>query len=542
MISINVVQKKAKAILMVAVISFITLGIILSDYITAITQYNRVKAEYSHALQAKLDNQLSYFEKLMSLNGRRIEYACNMNPSKIPLVLTEFYMAAPKHLKIKPKSIKFIASIRNNIAYNKYGITHMDAKLDPQKLENMDAKNQIFSLKEGDLYWIYRVIDKNKKNVGFLTARLDISSFIEIFSQEIGLQKKGSLYEIYELKNHAQQYQDIISLKLPYSKDDFKLGFEQQSIFDFYKGNTSDLKLKILLCMTLIMLGYFFYVRKIGNIEESYDNKIQTLNQRWNETSEKLNNQEEESRNHQFLEKQAYKSSAERTKIFNDLSLRYQKTLSEIAERLEFITNLFDESQPNTFDKETINSLCHIFLHQLNNLSKFVFEPKSYEQVDIVKCIDNALLIFTKEIHRDNIVINKNYTKNSSLIKSDRLILELIIYNVVRMSINRCTMRGMITFSIKEQQESILISITDNGYPFDEDKISSLTQISMTNSPFSLDIRAIEQMVKLMGGEIETMISTAADNTVILTIPKKRTNRNVLNQQNNIIKFMRKDA
>lgn len=111
------------------------------------------------------------------------------------------------------------------------------------------------------------------------------------------------------------------------------------------------------------------------------------------------------------------------------------------------------------------------------------------------------------------------------------------------MSINRCAMRGIITFSIKEQQDSsVLINITDNGYPFDEDKISSLTKISMTSSPFSLDIKAIEQMVKLMGGEIETMISASANNTVILTIPKKKTNKNVLNQQNNIIKFMRKDA
>jgi signal transduction histidine kinase len=141
------------------------------------------------------------------------------------------------------------------------------------------------------------------------------------------------------------------------------------------------------------------------------------------------------------------------------------------------------------------------------DLGVFVVEP---EPVDIKKLAESVIIEQEINIKDKKLLLTMNFEKNLPLINADLNIMRMVLQNLLSNAMKYTPPQGEITFSLKKDDQNILISVADTGYGIPEDVQSKIftkmfrADNARTKDPdgTGLGLYIIKETIEKTGGKI----------------------------------------
>ena len=86
------------------------------------------------------------------------------------------------------------------------------------------------------------------------------------------------------------------------------------------------------------------------------------------------------------------------------------------------------------------------------------------EDIDLKKIISCALQLFDEKTHKLNISVDINVPEDSCTIQGDPLLMEILFMDILGKAIHRVPKNGVVSISLKEDENNFHLEIIDNGY------------------------------------------------------------------------------
>jgi hypothetical protein len=222
----------------------------------------------------------------------------------------------------------------------------------------------------------------------------------------------------------------------------------------------------------------------------------------------------------------------EKEKVFNRICVRYQDSIHHFNSDFQIIDKVYEECL-SSFDDSAIYHLQDTLLQKAAQLSNCLFQPQVSESVNLIDLVDGSLKLLTRRMRQDGIKIRKNI-RQPFIVQGDPLVLWFMIYNMVRISLTRCSKEGTLSLGIREKEGDIEIVVRDNGYAFDESRVFSFSAAHSGRSPFLLDLSSLIEIAESFEGRMETTLSNQ-ENTIVLVFPKERPDQTKQHHHDNVI-------
>lgn len=135
-----------------------------------------------------------------------------------------------------------------------------------------------------------------------------------------------------------------------------------------------------------------------------------------------------------------------------------------------------------------------------------------YEKVDIIKILSTIIDTKVEVLQKENITLTKSDLRsNTDLLNSDPIMLELVFSNIIGNAIKYTPSGGKILVRITEENNSIIVDVSDNGIGIPKNEIIKIFQqfYRATNLPSKkiegsgLGLSLVKEIVERLNGKIE---------------------------------------
>ena len=148
-------------------------------------------------------------------------------------------------------------------------------------------------------------------------------------------------------------------------------------------------------------------------------------------------------------------------------------------------------------------------LLSVSRLDAGIFDINA-KPVDVKSIANSILKDAAKDIKKKNLKLTKRYAKNIEKINLDQKLMRIIFQNLISNSIKYTPKNGKINISIKKENNSILIAVSDSGYGIPKDQQSKIFTkmfradniINKDTSGTGLGLYIVKSIVDKSGGKI----------------------------------------
>lgn len=332
----------------------------------------------------------------------------------------------------------------------------------------INAQNQLIAYI--NLPYFAKQSDFENEIAGFLSA------IINIFVLLLALSIVIAVFVTSKIVDPLKQIQLSLS--------DFKLGNEQQPIA--YKGND-----------------------EIGVLVKEYNTKLKELQ----ESSEKLAKTERE---------MAWREMAKQ------VAHEIKNPLTPMKLRIQHFQRSFDPNDEDAEDRiqkfsesliEQIDALTNI----ANAFSNFAKMPKAiFDEVDIVHIMKSAVDTFSAE---ENVDIECSSDTDESIIEADKELLLRVFNNLIKNAIQAIPpkQQGKITVALTSSNDSVRVTITDNGSGIPEEMRDKIFVPNFTtkSTGAGLGLAMVKQIIESHQGDVN-FESKPGQTIFKIILPKKQ--------------------
>lgn len=327
-------------------------------------------------------------------------------------------------------------------------------------------------------------------------------------------------------------YVDVIPLELR-NKNVLTLMivFKYKSIKEFESAILKDFPLILILLMILsvfiaVFMSYVFYIRFRNSLKNLMKFTKDIGNGNYNaETPDEIFTTElsEFSQSLKTLQSKLGEQERVRKKISSEVSHELRTPISIIRSQLEAI---YDGILPP--DKKRIKNLIEQtdklskLVVTVRNLSELVASELKFETVDLGKIL-RELCESIKGLFENKGIELVCYNINNVLIKGDHEKITIAIRNVLDNSL-KYTQKGIVKVSITENQENVIITISDTGIGISEEDLPYVTErfyrANTSVEGSGLGLSMVKEIMELHGGKLEIESKVGKGTTVRLIFPR----------------------
>jgi len=130
-------------------------------------------------------------------------------------------------------------------------------------------------------------------------------------------------------------------------------------------------------------------------------------------------------------------------------------------------------------------------------------EKIEIKEIDIIELIDEIIVLMDYKIKPKKIIIEKEYSNHISKIKSNRILLQRVLINILANSISFLPENGVIKISVFEENNKLKIIISDNGPGFPSEILEKIEPFKTTRSKSGgtgLGLSGSFEIIKDLGG------------------------------------------
>lgn len=263
---------------------------------------------------------------------------------------------------------------------------------------------------------------------------------------------------------------------------------------------------------------------------KSDEQKIKDLNSKLIEANRIISIERERARNKITVLEELNKLKSE---FISNVSHELRTPLASIVGFAETI--FFDQD----LNKETLKEFSNIILNEGKRLAKLINDLLDFskleagdeelqkQQQDILKILDNVILVFEDQVNEKSITLTKEYPEKEQIINVDRERIKKVFSNILSNAIKFTPAGGRISVLVQEFGKEIEVAITDTGIGIPEKEISNLFQkfgkvhrpgAQITGAGFGLV--SAKQIIDLHKGFIKVRSEENKGTTFIIRLPK----------------------
>ncbi|GEQ86297.1 hypothetical protein ULMS_18050 [Patiriisocius marinistellae] len=150
--------------------------------------------------------------------------------------------------------------------------------------------------------------------------------------------------------------------------------------------------------------------------------------------------------------------------------------------------------------------------------------PQEMQQVNLVSSIKNALTLLDASFKKAQVRYIFNVKKEEILLKADTIQLTQIIFNLIINAIYFSPENGLITIEVKENENEIILKISDEGKGLSEDAIEKVFEPFFTTKPTGdgsgLGLSVVHGIVASHRGKISAKNNLNRGATFKVMLPK----------------------
>jgi signal transduction histidine kinase len=144
------------------------------------------------------------------------------------------------------------------------------------------------------------------------------------------------------------------------------------------------------------------------------------------------------------------------------------------------------------------------------------------EPFDMRSIIERALAMVEKSLKDKDIDVQKIYTEDIDIIFMDPSMIKQALINIFQNAIDAMEPNGKLIISLKNDEQSLVIEIDDNGSGIDEDDLPYVFNPFFTkkNHGTGLGLTQVKKIIDQHNGEIEILSKKGEGTRFIITLPK----------------------
>jgi len=144
------------------------------------------------------------------------------------------------------------------------------------------------------------------------------------------------------------------------------------------------------------------------------------------------------------------------------------------------------------------------------------------EPFDMRSIIERALAMVEKSLKDKDIDVQKIYTEDIDIIFVDPSMIKQALINIFQNAIDAMEPNGKLMISLKNDEQSLVIEIDDNGSGIDEDDLPYVFNPFFTkkNHGTGLGLTQVKKIIDQHNGEIEILSKKGEGTRFIITLPK----------------------
>ncbi len=201
---------------------------------------------------------------------------------------------------------------------------------------------------------------------------------------------------------------------------------------------------------------------------------------------------------------------------FSDLLL--ERIRSKEYERIEEFATIIQHSS-----KQTLNLLSNLL--EWARAQTGSIELK-LENIEIVSLIDEVVSLFQETAVQKSITITKNLPDHTFLM-ADKKMIATVIRNLISNAVKFTYPGGVITISIKQNKEGLMVEVKDNGTGISRKNIDKLFRLDVNDSTLGtqnekgtgLGLLLCNEFIQKHGGRIWVKSKTGTGSTFSFSIP-----------------------
>jgi signal transduction histidine kinase len=136
--------------------------------------------------------------------------------------------------------------------------------------------------------------------------------------------------------------------------------------------------------------------------------------------------------------------------------------------------------------------------------------------------IERALAMVEKSLKDKDIDVQKIYTEDIDIIFVDPSMIKQALINIFQNAIDAMEPNGKLIISLKNDEQSLVIEIDDNGSGIDEGDLPYVFNPFFTkkNHGTGLGLTQVKKIIDQHNGEIEILSKKGEGTRFIITLPK----------------------
>jgi two-component system sensor histidine kinase HydH len=141
---------------------------------------------------------------------------------------------------------------------------------------------------------------------------------------------------------------------------------------------------------------------------------------------------------------------------------------------------------------------------------------------DLRSIIESALAMVEKSLKDKDIDVQKIYADGNDPIPLDAQMIKQALINIFQNAIDAMEPQGRLSISLRNENESLLLEVEDNGCGIDEEDIPHLFNPFFTKKNYGtgLGLTQVKKIIEQHNGEIEIISKKGSGTRFIITLPK----------------------
>ena len=374
------------------------------------------------------------FEAVLKLTASRIE-AAEDNLERIQKII-----ASLMYLTVKQISLSFQIVSYHKLSDPECVITRLGVRA----LEKIFAPSELFP-NQKVTFW--------KKH--FLLGRFPIS-------------RNGSFDGVLEVRIYnpslTAYFGSLSKIKI-FVKDGI-IRFDKKAAISFWKFvKENERKFSVFGVSTFVMLlilacGFFIASR---TARKKYSQQAQDLGEALTLSEQQAVELKGELINNGKTMQSLQVSRQSHFKLVAAIRLRQMQVAKWISQSLDVLKQ--SKLNPNIYiSEQDFFDILHKCQEMVQSLSLGLGKSLEKEDVDLKKIISSTLRLFDEKTHKSNISVEINVPEDICVIHGDALLVEVLFMNVLGKTIHRVPKNGVVSISLKEDDNNFHLEIIDNGY------------------------------------------------------------------------------
>ncbi len=504
------------------VASVICVGIL---YHFASQDFEQQQQQHLQNLSANLDKQISEVENTLKLTSHRLQALSpediNQSNEKLHRILFSAHQLASV-VDVHKESQFLFSPFRNpNNLITRFGsTTGHDIEIPYEDI--LSNQNNLNVEQQGQKLIVYRpVLGESQQDVlGMLIAHVPMTPILDISFWKLMPLNKPMLKQLgktvlEELK--TKPYGIIPTLSAENSNSGFIRikGSEQIVYFElphhltvkaFLASNAQSILL-FLICLLLALLASVLLLQRFLKTPMqawcAYTASVETDNK---ELHDEILNERKQVEAAKQREELLQESQKVRNQLLADIHTRRLAIVDQARESVVIITQtIAGENDLALADSDLIRlgtNACQILDHMP---SSALPNTLSFEKVNLLDIIEKMKVYFAPEVCAQGVKI-KHDTLSAGSIKSDSLLLALLMLNMFRNALQRLPNDGgVIEINVGTDNRIVKLSLIDNGYSIG-DRIAAFDQDRRNHHGLWLDSKEMQKIVEQLGGSLETIL------------------------------------